>query len=207
MPIVQRPLAAVLARARHNPTTIIPRQGLANRTSRSSDLSTSPANSRREAPATRAAAVLRPRDRRAVGADVGVEQEAGGDLHRRRQGLAPVLDPDATEGVAAADGNAGDAFTQLLYDQARVSVVEYDGQRSGLDIAAEVALAVDAVAIGAALVAELQRAEEDASPLVVGEQPPDRSLRAGQLGEGDPPARRLAGHGEIQLQPAGVRQA
>ena len=43
-------------------------------------------------------------------------------------------------GVDAADGNAGDAFSQLLYDHARVSVVEYDGQRSGLDIAAEVAL-------------------------------------------------------------------
>lgn len=43
-------------------------------------------------------------------------------------------------GVDAADGNGGDEFSQLLYDQARVSVVEYDGQRSGLDIAAEVAL-------------------------------------------------------------------
>ena len=43
-------------------------------------------------------------------------------------------------GVDAADGNAGDAFSQLLYEHARVSVVEYDGQKSGLDIAAEVAL-------------------------------------------------------------------
>ncbi|CAN5650977.1 hypothetical protein BH20ACT23_BH20ACT23_14660 [soil metagenome] len=43
-------------------------------------------------------------------------------------------------GVDAADGNAGDAFSQLLYDHGRVSVVEYDGQKSGLDIAAEVAL-------------------------------------------------------------------
>jgi hypothetical protein len=51
-------------------------------------------------------------------------------------------------GVDAADGNAGDAFSQLLYDQARVSVVEYDGQRSGLDIAAEVALGLK---LGAAL--------------------------------------------------------
>jgi hypothetical protein len=51
-------------------------------------------------------------------------------------------------GVDAADGNAGDAFSQLLYDQARVSVVEYDGQKSGLDIAAEVALGLK---LGAAL--------------------------------------------------------
>jgi hypothetical protein len=51
-------------------------------------------------------------------------------------------------GVDAADGNAGDAFSQLLYDQARVSVVEYDGQRTGLDIAAEVALGLK---LGAAL--------------------------------------------------------
>ena len=43
-------------------------------------------------------------------------------------------------GVDAANDNAGDAFSQLLYDHARVSVVEYDGQKSGLDIAAEVAL-------------------------------------------------------------------
>jgi hypothetical protein len=51
-------------------------------------------------------------------------------------------------GVDAADGNTGDAFSQLLYDQARVSVVEYDGQKSGLDIAAEVALGLK---LGAAL--------------------------------------------------------
>src|SRR5919106_13714 len=43
-------------------------------------------------------------------------------------------------GVDAADGNAGDAFSQLLYNHARVSVVEYEGQKSGLDVAAEVAL-------------------------------------------------------------------
>lgn len=43
-------------------------------------------------------------------------------------------------GVDAADGNGGDAFSQLLYDHGRVSVVEYDGEKSGLDVAAEVAL-------------------------------------------------------------------
>jgi hypothetical protein len=43
-------------------------------------------------------------------------------------------------GVDAADGNGGDAFSQLLYDHGKVSVVEYDGNKSGLDVAAEVAL-------------------------------------------------------------------
>ena len=58
-------------------------------------------------------------------------------------------------GIDAAEGNGGDAFSQLLYDQARVSVVEYDGQRSGLDIAAEVAL-------GLKLGAAIGTSEEDA---------------------------------------------
>jgi hypothetical protein len=61
-------------------------------------------------------------------------------------------------GVDAADGNAGDAFSQLLYDQARVSVVEYDGQKSGLDIAAEVAL-------GLKLGAAFGTSESDASAI------------------------------------------
>ena len=51
-------------------------------------------------------------------------------------------------GVDAAEGNGGDAFSQLLYDKSRVAVVEYDGQKSGLDIAAEVALGLK---LGAAL--------------------------------------------------------
>jgi hypothetical protein len=51
-------------------------------------------------------------------------------------------------GVDAADGNGGDAFSQLLFDKSKVAVVEYDGQKSGLDIAAEVALGLK---LGAAL--------------------------------------------------------
>jgi len=61
-------------------------------------------------------------------------------------------------GVDAAEGDSGDAFSQLLYDQARVSVVEYDGQKSGLDIAAEVAL-------GLKLGAAFGTSETDASAI------------------------------------------
>ena len=53
---------------------------------------------------------------------------------------AAVENASPLGGVDAAEGNGGDAFSQLLYDRARVSVVEYDGNRSGLDVAAEVAL-------------------------------------------------------------------
>ncbi|MGH2752613.1 MAG: hypothetical protein ACRDK3_17345 [Actinomycetota bacterium] len=54
-----------------------------------------------------------------------------------------------TAGERAVDGDlvsgqdqAVDDFNQMLFDDARVSVVEYDGRKSGLEVAAEIALAL-----------------------------------------------------------------
>ena len=44
--------------------------------------------------------------------------------------------------LVASEEQAVDDFNQMLFDDSRVSVVEYDGSKSGLEVAAEVALAL-----------------------------------------------------------------
>lgn len=44
--------------------------------------------------------------------------------------------------LVSSEGQAVDDFNRMLYDDARVSIVEYDGSKSGLEVAAEIALAL-----------------------------------------------------------------